>query len=149
MPIDKFLYNVDLPNFHPGPFNVRLKYELKQIFFDRKLGKYFHLVYSSAIFSLLIVCLILVVKPHTASNINNFVFGGKDSTLDKLLLAERDIDFATLSSTLRNVSAEVNSALPFLEDDKSYLLHKIRDHENKTVIYVSELKSLHRQKILY
>ena len=149
MPIDKYLYNVNAPDFPPGPFAVRLKFELKQLFFDKKIGSFFHYAYSTAILGLVAICLLLIMKPHAANNINHFVFRGKDSTLDKLLVAERDIDMSSFTSSIRNVSAEMNQSLQFLEDDKSYLIHKFKDHENKTLIYVSEVKQSQQQRILY
>ena len=149
MPIDKFLYSLKTPDFPPGPFSVRLKYELKQLYFDRKIGKILHLTYSAAILCLVVLCITLVTNPHIASNINNFVFNGNNSTLDKLLLAERDIDISNFSASVRNVSHEINSSLTFLEDDKSYLIHKFKDNDNNTLIYISEVKSSAYNKTFY
>ncbi|MCL2062829.1 MAG: hypothetical protein FWG98_00455 [Candidatus Cloacimonetes bacterium] len=150
MPIDKYLCNVNLPDFQPGPFTVRLKYELKQLYFDKKLSNFYHYVYSSAILGLFVICLLLVFKPQTAHNINSFVFRtDHENALDMLLLAEKDIDISNLPSNIRTVSTEMPNSLSFLEDDKSYLIHKFRNHENKTMIYISEVKNQQQQRILY
>ena len=148
MPIDKFLYEVKAPSFHPGPFAIRLKYELKQLVFEKKAGRLFHFAYSTAIFSLLVLCLVFIMKPQTAHNINNLVFRDNDAALDMLLLAEKDIDISDFSSNIRTISTDTSS-LHFIEEDKSYLIHKFRNQENKTLIYVSEVKSSQQNKILY
>ena len=140
MHIDKYLCDLEAPFHKPGPFSARLKYELKQAFFDRRTGNAVHYAYSSAIFSLLIVCTLLVFKPYTAQRINSFVFGGQDNTLDMLLLTENDIDISNFPSNVRAVSHDLNSAFPFLEEDKPYLLHKFRNHENQMLIYISEVR---------
>ena len=149
MPIDKYLCSLKLPEFQPGPFTVRLKYELKRIYFDQKLSKSFHYAYSSTIFSLFVICLLFIFRPQVAQKINNFVLGGNDNTLDMLLLAERDIDISNFPSTIRTVSADITSSLPFIEEDKSYLIHKFRNHDNKTFIYFSEIKGPQEHRILY
>ena len=149
MPIDKYLCNVALPDFPPGPFAVRLKYEIKKLYFEKSVGKILHFAYSTAIFGLLVLCMIFILKPQTAHNVNSFVFKDNDATLDMLLLAERDIDISSFTSNERFLTAE-SSTLPFIEEDKSYLIHKFRNHENQTLIYISELKSSQAQhKILY
>ena len=148
MPIDKFLCNIDLPDFQPGPFAVRLKYEIKKLYFERRLSRAMHYVYSSAILGLFVLCMTLVLHPQTALRMNNYVFKNSDDALDMLLLPERDIDISNFPSNIRTVSADVNS-LPFIEEDKSYLIHKFRNHENRTVIYVSEVKKAQQPSRYY
>jgi len=143
MHIDKFLCDIEAPFHQPGPFSARLKYDLKRNFFDRRQGKAIHYAYSSAIFSLLIVCTLLVFRPYTAQKVNSFVFGNGDTnttTLDMLLLTENDIDISNFPANIRPVTHQLNSALPFIEEDKSYLLQKFRNHENKMLIYISEVR---------
>ena len=150
MPIDKYLCNLNPPAFHPGPFTNRLKYELKKFYFDKKGVNYFHFAYSSAILGLFVICLFLILKPQAAHQINSYVFRNDvESTLDMLLLAERDIDISSFPANIRTVSSEMTTSLPFLEEDKSYLIHKFRNHENKTMIYVSEVKNSQQSRVLY
>ncbi|MDD4155924.1 MAG: hypothetical protein PHY08_05060 [Candidatus Cloacimonetes bacterium] len=150
MHIDKYLCNVEKPEFLPGPFSVRLKYELKQKYFDKKNGLSLHYIYGTTLASLLVICAFLVAKPHTAQSINNFVFGDtKEETLDMLLLSEHDIDLSNYPNSIRTVSSENNSTLPFIEEDKSYLIHKFKDQNNKTLIYISEVKKSLQPKTLY
>ena len=149
MLIDRYLCDIDTPYFQPGPFSVRLKYELKQSFFDKKSSKTLHLAYASAVLSLFVVCSLLVVRPHTAQRLNSLVFGEQTSTLDMLLLTESDIDVSNFPSHIRRVSHQMNSSLPFIEEDKSYLLHKFRNHDNKTLIFISEVKRTQPIRTLY
>ncbi len=150
MHIDKYLCNIEKPDFLPGPFSVRLKYELKQQYFDRKNGFSLHYIYCTSVMSLLIICSLLVIKPHTAKNLNRLVFGNShDETLDMLLLSDRDIDLSNYPNSIRTVATDNNSTLPFIEEDKSYLIHKFKDHNNKTLIYISEVKKNLKPKTLY
>jgi len=149
MHIDKYLCDIDTPCFQPGPFSVRLKYELKQSFFDKATSKVLHLVYSLAVFGFFIVCTVFVLQPHTAHRVNAFVFGDQSATLDMLLLTENDIDVSNFTSHMRRVTNQMNSSLPFIEEDKSYLLHKFRNHDNRTLIFISEVKRSQPVRTLY
>jgi hypothetical protein len=82
---------------------------------------------------------------------NTLVFGNQhDETLDMLLLAEKDIDITNVPSYIRTVSASSpQSSLPFIEEDKSYLLHKFRNQSNQMMIYISEVKQTQQPKVLY
>jgi hypothetical protein len=142
MHIDKYLCDVKKPTFLPGPFSVRLKYELKQAIFDKKPVSSFHLVYSSAIICLFILCTVFVLNPTTAQRLHTLVFPeNQTDTLDLLLMAERDIDLSNYPTTFRTVASELENTLPFLENNKSYLIHKFRNTEDKAFIYISEVKN--------
>jgi len=147
MHIDKYLCDVETPCSQPGPFSNRLKYELKQTFFDRRFSNIIHYIYSIAIFCLLFVCSVFIFNPHAAHKVNSIVFGEKDSTLDMILLTENDIDISNFPANIRTVSNQMNSALPFIEEDKSYLVHKFKNHENKTLIYISEVRPKHSRTL--
>jgi hypothetical protein len=111
-----------------------------------------HLVYSTTILSLFVICFLFILKPNTAQSINTFVFGDNSKNhdaLDLLLLAEKDIDLSNFPANIRTVSNEMNSSLPFIEEDKSYLLYKFRNHENKTLIYVSEVRKPQQPRKLH
>lgn len=150
MHIDKYLCNIEKPDFLPGPFSVRLKYELKQEFFDKKSKLSMHFMYCTGLISLFVICTLFVLRPNTAENLHKIVFGDRNSeTLDMLLLSDNDIDLSNFPNNIRTVSSDHNSSLPFIEEDKSYLVHKFRDHNNKTLIYISEVKKNIPPKTLY
>jgi hypothetical protein len=144
MHIDKYLCDVNLPEFQPGPFAVRLKYELKQSFFDkRKTAWMFHFVYSTAILGLLAICIFLVVNPHVANNMNTIVFGEQETTessLEMLLLAERDIDVSNFPSGIRTVSSNTYSPLPFIEENTVYVIYKFTNEYNQTLFYINQIR---------
>jgi hypothetical protein len=148
MPIDKFLCDVDLPQFHPGPFSVRLKYELKQLYFEKKVRNVFHFVYSSVILSLIVVCSLFIFKPQVPYNINSFVFNGEDTTLEQLLFAERGADGSNFLDNIRTLSSDLGH-LPFIEEDRSYLIQRFRNNENQSLFYISEVKNQVQHRILY
>ena len=145
MPIDKYLCNVNLPEFQPGPFSVRLKYELKQNLFDkrRSLG-FFHFAYSGAIFGLLLLCIMFVVNPQTANKLNTIVFGEQeDHTLDMLMLAERNMELSTISNyshQIRTVSSNSCSPLPFIQENRMYVIYKFTNPDNQTLVYFNEIR---------
>ena len=138
--LDKLLYGVSTPTFLPGPFANRLKWTMKQEFFEKKTGYSMHLVYSTAIVCLCVLCGTLIWNPQTAQRLNTFVNGNSENTTESLLLAEREIDLAGYPASIKTVSTEVNSTFPFIEEDKQYIVSKFRNHENKELIYISEVK---------
>ena len=150
MPIDKFLYDLQKPDFFPGPFAIRLKYEMKQVLFAAKQKQFHHLTYALAILCLSSICVMLIIKPSTAQSLNQLVFGADDyDTYDLLFSEENDIDLSNLPSNIRAVSTGANSSFPFIEEDKSYLVYKFKNHENKTLIYFSEVRKPQQAKTLH
>jgi len=140
MHIDKYLCDVKRPNFLPGPFSIRLKYELRQTIFEKKVNHTLHYVYATAVLCLLILCTIFVSKPQTAERLNILVFGDKTQSLDMLVLTDRNIDLSNFPTHVKTVSSDMNTALPFIEENKSYLIHKFKNHEDKVLFYISEVK---------
>ena len=124
----------------PGPFAVSLKFQLRQTIFEKKASHSVHYVYATAILCMMILCTIFVAKPQTAERLNILVFGDKTETLDILLFADRNIDLTNYPSHIKTVSSDMNTALPFIEENKSYLIHKFRNNEDKILFYISEVK---------
>ena len=149
MPIDNYLCEIDNPHFVPGPYSLRLKYELKKYYYERKPTPVAHFIYRVTILSLLVVCGLFVLKPYTATKLNALVFGEKQDLLDMFLLAEKDIDISNFPPNVRTFSTDSDITLPFIEVDKPYLIHKFVNHDNKTLFYISEVKSTKSTKILY
>jgi hypothetical protein len=135
MHIDKFLYDVKTPKFQPGPFSVRLKYELKKVMFDKKSNKQLHLIYITSICCLAFICLMLVISPNSAQNINNIVFKNKTNNFDMILNAENNINLSNIPANMNSLEA----TLPF-EENKSYLVHKYINKDGQPLIYVNEIK---------
>jgi len=150
MPIDKYLFDIKKPDFTPGPFAIRLKYEMKQVLFCDKHKNYANICYGATIISLSFICLLFVLKPSAAQSLNNLVFGyGPHDTIDMLFSEEGDIDLSYYNTSFRNVQSGLNGTLPFIEEDKSYLVQKFKNNDNKTLIYFSEVKQPKTIKILH
>ena len=150
MHIDKYLCDYETPDFQPGPFSGRLKYELRQSFFTKRNLSSLHIAYTSALLCLLLLCSVFVLNPQVAQSLNYYVFGNlNDDSQDVLLLPERDIDLSQYPSNIRTVSTTSNQSLPFIEEDKSYIIHKFRNCDNKTLYYISEIKESPRPAALH
>lgn len=146
--LNKYLCSIDKPDFQPGPFSVRLKYELKNQFFNQKKSYLFPVLNYSFMSLLLLIIGLLVVRPQTALKINQLAFNKQDN-LDFLLL---NPDAESLNNNyndnLQTVSA-TNSPFSMIEEDKSYIVHKLKDETNRTVIYISEVKKKVEPRVLY
>jgi len=148
MHIDKYLCDIKQPIFPPGPFYVKLKYDLKQAIFDKKPHSYAHLVYCTAIVCLIIICTLLIYKPDTARNLNTLVFGNDTDTLEMLLLASETTN-TPFPSQFRSVSSDATYYLPFIEEDKPYLIQRVKDSDDKSFYYVREVKQTQHQSKIY
>ena len=150
MPIDKYLSDIETPDFSPGPFAIRLKYEMKQVIFFERNKPLYHFIYSTAILSLSVICLLLVLKPQTAQSLNLLVFKGEQpEDIDLIYAEESEIDLSKYASNVKAVSSNANTSFPFIEEDKSYIVHKFRNHENKMLIYFSEVRKPQSSKVLH
>ncbi|MCL1827175.1 MAG: hypothetical protein FWG20_03940 [Candidatus Cloacimonetes bacterium] len=150
MPIDKYLSDIETPDFTPGPFALRLKYEMKQVIFYERNKPIYHIVYTAAIISLTCICFLLVLKPTTAQSLNQIVFKHEIlEDLDLIYAEESDVDLSKYATKVNAVTNDTNVSFPFIEEDKSYLVHKFRNHENKMLIYFSEVRKPQTTKVLH
>jgi hypothetical protein len=122
---------------------------MRQVLFQKVSNRSLHIVYCSAIFCLLTLCSILIISPQSAHRANSFVFKDHTDPLDMLLLAERDIDLSNYPSHIRTVSSEMHSTLPFIEEDKSYIIHRVRNRDDRAVFYISEIRKTQQFSKLY
>jgi hypothetical protein len=76
MSIKKYLARIDLPDPQPGPFAVRLKYELRKELFERRPTWGWYPAFSTGLAgSLMILLSLFVVRPHWASALHASLFG--------------------------------------------------------------------------
>ncbi|MCB5250949.1 MAG: hypothetical protein RBS16_03310 [Candidatus Cloacimonadales bacterium] len=148
--LSKYLCSINKPEFQPGPFSVRLKYEMRNKLFENKQSKLMPVISISLVSVLTIMLTMLILKPNTAYKINSFVFDNKKD-IDYLLFNSQDGgDFSGISDHIKPVSANIQgSPLSMIEEDKSYILHKLRDSSNRTIFYISEVKQKVQPRILY
>ncbi|HOQ80448.1 MAG TPA: hypothetical protein PL063_01770 [Candidatus Cloacimonadota bacterium] len=148
--LSKYLCSVNKPEFQPGPFSVRLKYELKNKFLEQKQSRLLPTISVSLVSVLTVMLSLLIIKPQTAYRLNRLVFDN-NKDIDYLLFnSQEETDYSNLSSQIRPVATNMqNSPLSMIEEDKSYILHKLRDSSNRTIFYISEVKQKVQPKILY
>jgi len=149
MHIDKYLCDIKHPLFPPGPFYCKLKYDLKQSIFEKKAHTYAHLIYCTTIVCLVILCSLLIYKPQTARDLNTIVFGQDTDTLDMLLQAGDSYDSYVYNAYLRTVSSSDAYYLPFIQEDKPYLIQRVKDNDDKSFYYVREVKQTQQQSKIY
>lgn len=149
--LNKYLCRINKPDFQTGPFSVRLKYELKNKFFDQKKSHLFPIISVSVMSVMTLMLGMLIIKPQTAYRINQLAFNHKDNIDFLLFNPDDNNDFSNISENIKPVSSNnlQDSPLSMIEEDKSYILHKLKDDADRTIIYISEVKKKVQPKILY
>jgi len=149
MPIDKYLCDFKPPVFLPGPSYVKIKVDLKRAIFDKKLLGHMHIIYTTAIVCLLALCSIFILKPQTAHNINTLVFGQDNADHNALLFADKDVDLSQFTTQFKTISSDASQSLPFIEDNKSYLIQRVKNSEDQSFFYVREVKKTNTISNIY
>jgi hypothetical protein len=76
MSIKKYLARIEVPDPQPGPFAVRLKYELRRELFEHKKSWGWYPAFSTSLAGgLLAILSILVIEPHWATMVHASLFG--------------------------------------------------------------------------
>jgi len=92
----------------------------------------------------------LIIKPQTALKLNQLAFNHKDNMDYLLFNSDENVDFSNIADHIKPVSSDLqNSPLSMIEEDKSYILHKMKDDSNRTIFYISEVKKKVQPRILY
>ncbi len=159
MSIKKYLENVRVPETPPGPFSVRLKYELRKEFFERKRSWYPAFATAAAAMMFLLV-MGFVMRPDFAHNLH-YAFAGEKEVVEEVaqiepgevmvdapepFLTEEDIYLANqrignVSVVNDSVQGEV-AGFPHLVEGKSYIIRRGTDEKKGNVYYISEVKKL-------
>ncbi len=146
--INRLLYNMKAPNYDPGPFKTRLKYELMNQLYHQRKNWFLPIFATSMLTVFAIMTTIMIIKPETAFKAHQFAFNN-DKKLDYLLMNNQNTNMDDYQSQLRPVVNNNNSAFSMMEDDKSYIIHKLKDDSDRTIILISEVKKKVQPKILY
>ncbi len=148
--LSKYLCSVNKPDFQTGPFSVRLKYELRNKFFEQKQSRLMPVISLSLVSVLTLMVGMLIIKPQTALKLNQLAFNHKDNMDYLLFNSDENVDFSNIADHIKPVSSDLqNSPLSMIEEDKSYILHKMKDDSNRTIFYISEVKKKVQPRILY
>jgi hypothetical protein len=157
MSIDKYLNRIETPEYDPQPFQTRLKYQLKDQFFAQKRSSWGWYPTLATALSIIMTILttLMVSNPQVAQQIH-YAFSKDQYSQDQLdLLLNNTVASDNRSnlqmqtvSTGKDYYQQVND-LSHLDESKSYIVKRIRDHRNRNVFYISEVKKKKTPKILY
>ncbi|MBW6516332.1 MAG: hypothetical protein K0B81_06940 [Candidatus Cloacimonetes bacterium] len=160
MSVEKYLENIETPEIDPGPFSVRLKYNLKNYLYERRRKRetFLKLTSNVGIF-LFIMTSIMIYKPDLAASLHDNLLckTGIISTGqidEEQLMAERrqaEIDLPEEGTYLGwryYTSSSMNSSSPYqimelsdLPEETPYVIRKVRDRNNRYVYIVSEMEA--------
>ncbi len=157
MSVEKYLENVKVPQVKPGPFSVRLKYNLKNYCYEQRRKRDFFLTITSKLaFVLFIFVAVMIYKPELAANLHDNLLsktGIIDNMDEEQMLAEKrqaEIELPNRGRYLgmmHNVSTSGSSdnnpyrfmELSDLAEEKPYMIRKVRDRNNRYIYIINEL----------
>ncbi len=164
MSIEKYLESVRLPNTQPGPYSVKLKYDLKSKFVAKQRRKSVYLTgFSFASVTLLVFLSLIVYKPEIAISLHHAVLNNteminNENLSEEQLIAEQrqaEIELPYEGNYLGRqyqVSSSTHPAeVPFrimelsqLEDETPYIIRKVKDSNDRHIYFISEVNSSER-----
>ncbi|MCD4829301.1 MAG: hypothetical protein K8R90_07760 [Candidatus Cloacimonetes bacterium] len=146
----KYLESIKAPEAPPGPFSVRLKYELKKEFFDRGRS-WFPMASAVAAAIMLVLLITVIVQPDLADQVH-FAFAPQQieqsvatETGNRQFLSDEEYSqtvarLQTMSNDSRSPAIHVRD-LQDLDPDKSYLIRRTTDDSDRNIYFVSEVRS--------
>lgn len=152
MSMRKYLESIQTPDVPPGPFSVRLKYELKKEFFEHRRRSWFPALSTAAAMLMLALLVTVVVQPDLADSVH-YAFTPQEDTTAIASADETsgqflsDEDYRQTVERLQAMASESRSPavqvgdLQDLDPDKSYLIRRTTDGSDRNIYFVSEIKS--------
>jgi hypothetical protein len=160
MSVEKYLENVKFTEVNPGPFSVRLKYNLKNYCYEQRRKRDIFLRTSSKLaLVMLVLASAMIYKPDLAANLHENLLCktgilSNDLAEEEQLIAERrqaEIDLPDEGRYLgmwHAVSTGGNAGnLPYgimglseLTEEKPYIIRKVRDRNNRYIYIVNEVE---------
>jgi len=168
MSVEKYLENIELPEENPGPFSVRLKYNLKNQLYERNRKREMLQRFSSNLALLMFVLVSLMIyRPNLAASLHDNllcrtgIINGESE--DEQLLAEQrqaDIELPeqgrflgmahTVSTSGRGYSPYQIMELSDLPEETPYIIRKVKDSNNRHIYIVTEIEAVdNRRQDLY
>jgi len=155
MSIEKYLESIKIPEKHPGPFAVRLKYQLQKEFFESRRRSYFFPAFATtAAMLFLLLASMFIIKPELAENVHYAIWKDQDQKLENILFVDegefigQKSKTGTVPNTFDGEFYQV-SDLSKLDKNKSYIIKKVQAKKQDNVFYVSEIKGNNKPKVIY
>ncbi len=150
MSIEKYLENIKISDTNPGPYAIRLKYELKKKIFEKNSSSFFLVLSNGFALIMLVLIISFIVKPDLADKIHYAFNSNSTAELDDILAQNQGQWLGERSSISKNNSAffPVND-LSTLDAKKSYIIKRVQDSKNRSIFYVSEVKDRKVPKRIY
>lgn len=151
MSLSKFLSEIKKPDTLPGPFAIRLRYELRNEFMTIKKTSVSTIVSTSFLFVCVAVIGLFILKPQVAQSAHNFI-SGQEKKNDFMVLSNEGTYLGESPSSMKAVSQNQTvdtTGISLLEEDKTYVIRKIKDNNNRSIYYISEIKQSVAPHIIY
>ncbi len=140
MSIKKYLENINTPEVHPGPFSVRLKYELEKEYFHRKRSFGWYPAFATAALVVMVFAFaVFIFKPDLADKAH-YAFWRAEGKQYQLFAENSGIAQSAPNSIVDQSNFVPVNNLSNLDESKSYVIKKVRDRNNRSIFYVSEYK---------
>lgn len=165
MSVEKYLKNIQLPEENPSSFSARLKYNLKNQFYERRRKRELYLRITSHLGLLLFILVaVMVYKPNLAAVLHDNILCKtgilNNETIDEeQLLAEQrqaEIELPDEGRYLgmrHNVSTAGSANFPYqimelsdLPEEKPYIIRKVRDRNNRFIYIVNEIDAVNNSR---
>ena len=159
MSVEKYLENIEIPDVNPGPFSVRLKYNLKNCFYERRRKRELYLKATSNVGIFLFLLLsFMIYKPDLAASLHDNILCKtgiitNNEIEEEQLLAEKrqaEIELPHEGTYLgmryyASTASAGNSPYQVMElsdlpEETPYIIRKVRDGNNRYMYIVSEIK---------
>jgi|SRR5690554_3418768 hypothetical protein len=169
MSVEKYLENIKLPEDSPGPFSVRLRYNLKNQLYERhrKRERLQKFVGNLALVMFILVS-VMIYRPNLAATLHDNLLcrtgiinnGNED---EKQLLAEQrqaEIELPdqgrflgmahSVSTSGRGYSPYQIMELSDLPEETPYIIRKVKDSNNRHIYILTEIEAVdNRRQDLY
>ena len=147
MSIEKYLSHIKLKEVPPGPFSVRLKYELTRSLFEKQRNIGFYPVFATAMAAvMLFMSLAFVFNPDLADKAHYAFSRNEDKPSELFTNSQSEV---RSSSIVGQGQVYQVSDLSMLDDTKSYIVRPAKDSRNGKMYFVSEIDNRNKPKIVY
>lgn len=167
MSVEKYLKNIKEPEIKPGPFSVRLKYNLKNYLYEKRRKREIYLTVTSRMgIVLLIAVSFMVYNPQLASSLHENLLArtgiinqSQEEERQQLIVERRQSEIelpedGRYFGMRHNVSTGSSSdSNPFqimelsdLPEDIPFIIRKVRDNNNRVIYIINEIDDIRNNR---